>query len=174
MCPNNLDFGFRRVGHRADQSLRSTYLLPRAAALLSSLRTMIFSRPYSGGLTIQFRGAFTGRPLLQLSPYSCYTFHPVSAPRSCTRDEGRSLGAGLQGQAPNHLKLLWLNARVVSVKEKALRKVSGEVQGGERKRTADKVSKTKRRCRNWRPTPLQDKSRGNLLTAWAASGIKVA
>jgi len=47
-------------------------------------------------------------------------FQPVSAPRSCTRDEGRPLGAGLQEQAPNHLKLLWSNARVVSVKEKAL------------------------------------------------------
>jgi len=30
---------------------------------------------------------------------------------------------------------------VVSVKEKALCKVSGEVQGGERKRTTDEVSK---------------------------------
>ena len=47
-------------------------------------------------------------------------FQSVSAPRSCTRDEGRPLGAGLQGQAPNRLKLLWSNARVVSVKEKAL------------------------------------------------------
>ncbi len=37
------------------------------------------------------------------------------APRSCTRDEGRSLGAGLQEQASNHLKLLWSKARVVSV-----------------------------------------------------------
>jgi len=45
-------------------------------------------------------------------PFLC-TFLPVSAPRSCTRDEGRPLGAGLQGQAPNHLKLLWSNARVV-------------------------------------------------------------
>ena len=43
--------------------------------------------------------------------------------------------------ASNHLKLLWSNARVVSVKEKAPRKVSGEVQGGERKRTTDEVSK---------------------------------
>ena len=42
-----------------------------------------------------------------------------SAPRGCTGDEGRSLGAGLQEQAPNHLKLRWLRARVVSVKEKA-------------------------------------------------------
>jgi hypothetical protein len=38
--------------------------------------------------------------------------------------------------------------------------VSGEVQGDERKRTTDEVSKTKGRCRNWRHTPLQDKSRG--------------
>jgi len=36
----------------------------------------------------------------------CSYFQLVSAPRSCTRDEGRSLGAGLQGQAPNPLKLL--------------------------------------------------------------------
>jgi len=31
----------------------------------------------------------------------------ASAPRGCTRDEGRSLGAGLQEQASNHLKLRW-------------------------------------------------------------------
>ena len=29
----------------------------------------------------------------------------------CTRDEGRPLGLGLQGQSPNHLKLLRLNGR---------------------------------------------------------------
>ena len=52
--------------------------------------------------------------------------------------------------------------------------MSGGVQGDERKRTTDKVSKTKGRRRNGRHTPLQDKSRGNLFTAWAASGIKVA
>jgi len=33
-------------------------------------------------------------------------------------DEGRPLGAGLQELASNRLKLLWLRARVVSVKEK--------------------------------------------------------
>jgi len=32
----------------------------------------------------------------------------------------RPLGAGLQELASNRLKLLWSNARVVSVKEKAL------------------------------------------------------
>jgi hypothetical protein len=34
-------------------------------------------------------------------------FQSVSAPRSCARDEGRSLEVGLQGLASNHLKLLW-------------------------------------------------------------------
>ena len=37
----------------------------------------------------------------------------------CIEDEGRSLEAGIQMQASNHLKLLWLRAMVVSVKEKA-------------------------------------------------------
>jgi len=35
------------------------------------------------------------------------------------KDEGRPLGAGLREQAPNHLKLHWSRAIVVSVKEKA-------------------------------------------------------
>ena len=37
---------------------------------------------------------------------------------NCTKDEGRPLGAGLQEQASNHLKLLWSRAKVVSVEEK--------------------------------------------------------
>ena len=37
----------------------------------------------------------------------------------CTRDEGRPLGAGLQEQAPNRLKLRRSRAFVVSVEEKA-------------------------------------------------------
>jgi len=62
--------------------------------------------------------------------------------RNCTRDEGRPLGVGLQEQAPNHLKLRWLRARVVSVKEKSRHKIAaGEGQGDERKRTTDEVSK---------------------------------
>jgi hypothetical protein len=48
----------------------------------------------------------------------------------------------LQEQASNHLKLRWLRARVVSVKEKSRHKIAaGEVQGDERKRTTDEVSK---------------------------------
>jgi hypothetical protein len=62
--------------------------------------------------------------------------------RNCARDEGRSLGVGLQEQAPNHLKLRWLRARVVSIKEKSRRKIAaGMGQGDERKRTTDEVSK---------------------------------
>ena len=62
--------------------------------------------------------------------------------RNYTKNEGRSLGVGLQEQAPNHLKLLWLRAMVVSVKEKARHKTgSGMEHGDERKRTTDEVSK---------------------------------
>lgn len=64
---------------------------------------------------------------------------------------------------------------MVSVKEKAWQKtMSGEDQGDERKRTTSEVSKGKGRCQNWRLIRFQDKSKGNLSTAWAASGIKVA
>ena len=69
----------------------------------------------------------------------------VSAPRGCTRDEGRPLGTGLQEQVPNRLKLHGLRAFVVSVDGKDMAKtVSGGVHGDERKRTTDEVSKTKR------------------------------
>jgi hypothetical protein len=70
--------------------------------------------------------------------------------RNCTEDEGGPLGAGLQEQASNHLKLLWSKAMVVSVEEKAWQKtVSGEDQGDERKRTIDEVSKYQGRRQNW-------------------------
>jgi hypothetical protein len=53
--------------------------------------------------------------------------------------------------------------------------VSGEVQGDERKQTTDEVSKTSTDdVETGRLSLLQDKSRGYLFTAWAASGIKVA
>jgi hypothetical protein len=65
--------------------------------------------------------------------------------RNCARDGGGPPGAGLQEQAPNHLKLRWLRARVVSVKDKSwLMTVAGEVQGDEHKRTTDEVSKHER------------------------------
>ncbi len=69
---------------------------------------------------------------------------------NCTEDEGRPLGAGLQEQASNRLKLLWSKAMVVSVEEKAWQKtVSGMDQGDERKRTIDEVSKNQRWRQNW-------------------------
>ena len=57
-------------------------------------------------------------------------------PRSCAEDEGGPLGAGLQEQASNHLKLLWSKAMVVSVEEKSRHKIAaGMTQRDERKRT---------------------------------------
>ena len=41
----------------------------------------------------------------------------------CVRDEGRSLGIGLQDRIPNHLKLLEPRVLVVSVQEKAGREL---------------------------------------------------
>jgi hypothetical protein len=41
-----------------------------------------------------------------------------------TRDEGGPLGAAIQVEASNHLKLLWSNAMVVNVKEKLKRDFS--------------------------------------------------
>ena len=71
--------------------------------------------------------------------------------RNCARDGGGPPGAGLQEQASNHLKLRWLRARVVSVKDKSwLKTVAGEVQGDEQPRTTDEVSKHYRRRQNWR------------------------
>jgi hypothetical protein len=76
----------------------------------------------------------------------------------------------LQEQAPNHLKLRWLRAGVVSVKEKSwLKTVAGEVQGDEQPRTTDEVSKLSRRCQNWRLSVLQDNPKGDLLAAWGPS-----
>ena len=66
----------------------------------------------------------------------------IEATCNCARDEGRPLGAGLQEQASNHLKLLWSRARVVSVKEKSwLRIMAGGNQGDEQQRTTDEASK---------------------------------
>ena len=80
----------------------------------------------------------------------------------------------MQEQASNRLKLLWSKAMVVSVKEKSRHRiVAGVGQGVECKRTTDEVSKRYRR-RHGVLSMFQDKPRGNLFTAWVASGIKVA
>ena len=54
-----------------------------------------------------------------------YSNHSV--PRSRAEDEGGPLGAGLQEQASNHLKLLWSKAMVVSVGEKSRHKIAAGV-----------------------------------------------
>jgi hypothetical protein len=64
---------------------------------------------------------------------------------------------------------------VVSVEEKSRQKiVAGEDQGDERKRTTDEVSKCMGWRQNWGLSRPQDESRRDLLTVWAASGVKVA
>jgi len=57
--------------------------------------------------TVRHEGAFTRQELSR-------EFAPC-----CRRDEGGPLGAAIQAEASNHLKLLWTKAMVVSVKEKA-------------------------------------------------------
>ena len=86
--------------------------------------------------------------------------------RNCTKDEGRPLGAGLQEQASNRLKLLWPKVMVVSVEEKAWQRLC-QVWIKEMS-----VSEPLMRCRNIRDgvktgvlADLQDKFRGNLFTA---------
>jgi hypothetical protein len=80
---------------------------------------------------------------------SGFIYGSYRAPRTRCRvrcyagDEGRPLGVGLQEQAPNHLKLRWLSARVVSVKEKSRHKIAaGMGREDERKRTTADVSKS--------------------------------
>ena len=81
----------------------------------------------------------------------------------------------MQEQAPNHLKLLWSNARVVSVKEKAWQRLC-QVRFKETSASEPLV-----RCRKYKDDVKTGgflypriSSWGSLLTAWAASGIKVA
>ncbi len=85
------------------------------------------------------------------------------------------LGVGLQEQAPNHLKLRWSRARVVSVKEKAQQRLC-QVRSKE-----TSVSKPLMRCRKFKDDVKTGgylysriSSGEYLLTARAASGIKVA
>ena len=68
---------------------------------------------------------------------------------SCTRDEGGPLEASGQARASNPCKLRSSRAMVVSVAAKGGTQIpSGAIRRGERKRTADEVSKCQRRCQN--------------------------
>jgi hypothetical protein len=92
----------------------------------------------------------------------------------CIRDGGRPSGAGLQEQAPNHLKLQRSKADVVSVQEKAGYSSSGVAQADERKCTADDVSKASGRRQNRGASFPREQSGRDLLTAQMASGMKAA
>ena len=57
-------------------------------------------------------------------------------------DEGGPLGIGLQEQVPNHLRLLWSKAMVVSAGGKGLERTrSGDWQEEDREEATDDVSK---------------------------------
>ena len=96
-------------------------------------------------------------------------------PRGCTRDEGRPLEAGLQGQASNHHKLQGSRAPVVSVVGKG-RKKTDQVRTKET--SASEPLLTCRKHRDDVKTGWQsltrEESGGDLFTAQAASGIKAA
>ena len=90
--------------------------------------------------------------------------------QSCLEDEGRSLGVGLQGRIPNHLKLRWSRARVVSVEEEACRNTSGEDQKDERKRTVDDVSK--RSSKTSKPGGVSIPGQAQRMPADCLSGVR--
>jgi hypothetical protein len=56
-------------------------------------------------------------------------------------EDGWPFGVALRGEASNHLMLRWLMTVVVSDEEKAHENASGGDRKGERKRTADDVSR---------------------------------
>ena len=95
--------------------------------------------------------------------------------RCCTRDEGRSLETGLQEQVSNHRKLRWSRARVVSVTEKGRIRFC-QVWFKETSESEPPMTCRKRRddVKTGGGSLTRDKSGGNLLTAQAASGMKVA
>ena len=64
-----------------------------------------------------------------------------TAMRNCTRDEGRSFEVGNQVLISSHRKLLSSKAMVVNVAESRNKISAGMIERGERKRTADDVSK---------------------------------
>jgi hypothetical protein len=84
----------------------------------------------------------------------------------CTGDEGRPLGAAMQVEASNHLKLLWSKAMVVSDQVSAMETNTSESLIKCRKRRD--VIKTRGESLTW------DKSGGHLLTVQAVAGMKAA
>ena len=80
-------------GLKAAPAIRSTL------SSLSSHNLQLLSMVSDGNLQVKAPEA-KPEPLLRVAL-------SASVPRSYMRDEGRPLGAGLQEQAPNHLKLRW-------------------------------------------------------------------
>jgi hypothetical protein len=111
------------------------------------------------------------------SPCATSARAPVRAAgaRNCTTDEGRPLGTSLQERVPNHLRLLWSKAMVVSAGGKGLgRTRSGDWQEEDRKGTTEDVSKAEGWCQNRGESFPRDQLRRNLLTDGVAPGMKVA
>ena len=94
--------------------------------------------------------------------------------RCCTRDEGRPFAVGLQGQAANHLKLLWPKATVVSVEEKASARCQVWITKVSVERTNVRIENFANGVKIGGATLLQDESRGNLSTASMAPGVQLA
>jgi len=92
----------------------------------------------------------------------------------CMRDEGGPLGTGVQARVPNHLKLRWSRAKVVSVQEEARR--TRQVRVKETSAGEPLMTCRKRRddVKTGWASLTQEKPGGNLFTGQAASGIKVA
>ena len=92
--------------------------------------------------------------------------------RNCERDEGRPLGGGLQEQPPNPLKLRWLRARVVNVKEKAWSTGQVSIRKASASEPAEDVSKSMQTMSKPGDVSLSREESGRgLLTARTASGI---
>jgi hypothetical protein len=116
--------------------------------------------------------------LAEITSGSCATsavhgLKPESV-RNYTEDEGRPFEAALQGEASNHLKLLWPKAMVVSVEEKAhkmcqvwIKKMSESEPRMTCRNVKDDI-KTRVVSRSW------DELGRYLLTVRAVSGIHVA
>ena len=91
---------------------------------------------------------------------------------SCTRDEGRPLEVRSQVPASNPCKLRPSRAAVVSVAAKGGAEVpSGTIRRGERKRTADDVSKCQGDVKTGGSSILWDQFGAVLKAARATSGM---
>ena len=100
------------------------------------------------------------------------------------RDEGRSLGIGLQDQVPNRLKLLWSKAMVVSVSGKG-RPRAGQVWAEKtnaseplmRCRKRRNVTETRLQSLAWDPAEAKpayglggDRHKGGVISVRALAG----